>query len=161
MPHALAVCHTRRKEPGQPPSGRDSVREPSSHKLRSLSRNTFSFCIATPMAVTIDGFPIGNHIYWALLLTVRGYMFTDHYIEPSIISGTGSALWTGTNFGPTGHLHPPCVCTVPSASAIFNCILEAEFCEAVQHRLRLCLHYLSCVKMAAFQFYLQPRNRVM
>jgi hypothetical protein len=29
------------------------------------------------------------------------------------------------------------------------------FCEAVQHRLRFCLHHLSCVKMAAFQFYLQ------
>jgi hypothetical protein len=29
------------------------------------------------------------------------------------------------------------------------------FCEAVQHGLRFCLHHLNCVKMAAFQFYLQ------
>jgi hypothetical protein len=30
-------------------------------------------------------------------------------------------------------------------------ILEAVFCEAVQHLLRFCLNYLNCVKMAAFQ----------
>jgi hypothetical protein len=45
---------------------------------------------------------------------------------------------------------------VPSASAIFfKCILEAISYEGVQHSLRFCLHYFSCVKMAAFQFYLQ------
>jgi hypothetical protein len=38
---------------------------------------------------------------------------------------------------------------------IFKCILEVVFCESVQHRLRFCLDHLSCVKMAAFQFYLQ------
>jgi hypothetical protein len=34
-------------------------------------------------------------------------------------------------------------------------ILEVVFCEAVQHRLRFYLDHLSCVKTAAFQFYLQ------
>jgi hypothetical protein len=29
------------------------------------------------------------------------------------------------------------------------------FCEGVQHRLRFCLDHIDCVKMAAFQFYLQ------
>jgi hypothetical protein len=38
---------------------------------------------------------------------------------------------------------------------ISKCILEVVFCEAVQHCLRFCLDRLSCVKMAAFQFYLQ------
>jgi hypothetical protein len=37
---------------------------------------------------------------------------------------TGAAIWSKTNFGPTGHYHPQsspilCVCTVPSISAIF------------------------------------------
>jgi hypothetical protein len=27
------------------------------------------------------------------------------------------------------------------------------FCEAVQHRLRVFLYHLICIKMAAFQFY--------
>jgi hypothetical protein len=33
------------------------------------------------------------------------------------------------------------------------------FCYGVQHRLQFCLDHLSCVKMAAFQFYLQPRKK--
>jgi hypothetical protein len=79
------------------------------------------------------------------------------YKEPSIISWTGAAIWSKTNFGPTGHHHPrgspiPHVCTVPSASKVV-------FSEGGQHRLRLCLDHLSCVKMAAFQFYLQKENR--
>jgi hypothetical protein len=32
---------------------------------------------------------------------------------------------------------------------------EVVFCEGVQHRLRFCLNQLSCVEIAAFQFYLQ------
>jgi hypothetical protein len=43
------------------------------------------------------------------------------------------------------------VCTVPSASAISKCILEAVLCEGV---LRICLDHLDCIKMANFQFYL-------
>jgi hypothetical protein len=45
------------------------------------------------------------------------------YKELDIIFRTGSAIWSKTNFGPIGHLHPrnrslPHVCTVPSASSI-------------------------------------------
>jgi hypothetical protein len=46
-----------------------------------------------------------------------------------------------------------------SASGIFKSILEVEFCEGVQHHLRLCLDHLSCVKMAAFQFYRQSEKQ--
>jgi hypothetical protein len=37
----------------------------------------------------------------------------------------------------------------------FKCILEVVFCEGVRHHLRFSLDHLSCVKMAAFQFYLE------
>jgi hypothetical protein len=79
-------------------------------------------------------------------------------------SGTGAAIWLETNFGTTGHNHPrssplPRVWTVPNASALFKCILEVVFCEGVQHRLRFCLDHLSCVKMAAFQFYRQSEKQ--
>jgi hypothetical protein len=37
----------------------------------------------------------------------------------------------------------------------FKCILEVMVCEGVQQCLQFCLDRLSCVKMAAFQFYLQ------
>jgi hypothetical protein len=78
------------------------------------------------------------------------------YKDPSIIYGTGAAILSKTNFGPTGHHHPlQRVCTVPSASVIFKCILEAMFCEGVQHLLRFYLDHLNCVKMAAFQFCIQ------
>jgi hypothetical protein len=61
-------------------------------------------------------------------------------------SGTDAAIWSKTNFGPTGHHHPQSspflhVRTIPTASAI----LEVMFY----------LDHLNCVKMAAFQFYLQ------
>jgi hypothetical protein len=48
----------------------------------------------------------------------------------------------------------PRICTVPSVSAMFTCILEVVICECVQHRLQFCLDHLNCIKMAAFQFYL-------
>jgi hypothetical protein len=74
---------------------------------------------------------------------------------PSIIFRTAAAIWSKTNSGPAGHHHPRSsplthVSTVPSASAIFKCILQVVFCEGVQHRLRFCLDHLNCVKMAAF-----------
>jgi hypothetical protein len=47
---------------------------------------------------------------------------------------------------PSAHMHRS------SASAIFECNLEFMYREDVQHRLRVCLDHLSCVKMAAFQF---------
>jgi hypothetical protein len=62
---------------------------------------------------------------------------------------------------PTGHHHPrssplPRVCTVPRASAIFlKCILEVVISKGVQHRMSICLDRLICVKIVAFQFYLQ------
>jgi hypothetical protein len=33
--------------------------------------------------------------------------------------------------------------------------MEVVLCVGVQHRLRFCLDHLNCVKMAAFQFYIQ------
>jgi hypothetical protein len=41
----------------------------------------------------------------------------------------------------------------------FKCILEIVFCKDVQHGLRFCLDHFSCVKMVAFQFYLQRGNK--
>jgi hypothetical protein len=43
----------------------------------------------------------------------------------------------------------------PALLPFCKCILEVVFREGVQHSLRFCLKHLSCVKMAAFQFYLQ------
>jgi hypothetical protein len=48
--------------------------------------------------------------------------YTVLYKEPSIISGTGAAIWSKTSFRSTGHHHLrssplPCVCTLPSASS--------------------------------------------
>jgi hypothetical protein len=78
----------------------------------------------------------------------------------SIISGTGAAISSKTNFGPTGHYRPwssPLLhlCTVPRICAIFTLILEVVFRVGVQHCLWFCLNHLNCVKMAAIQFYLQ------
>jgi hypothetical protein len=47
----------------------------------------------------------------------------------------------------------------PVIPLFFKFILEVVFCEGVQHRLRFYLDHLTCVKMAAFQFYLQWGNR--
>jgi hypothetical protein len=85
------------------------------------------------------------------------------YKETPIISGTGAVIWPKTNLEPTDHHHPrsslPCVCIVPSVSAIFKCIQEVMFCEGVQRHLRFCLDHLSGVKMAAFQFYLHSKKQ--
>jgi hypothetical protein len=43
----------------------------------------------------------------------------------------------------------------PVLLPFFKFHLEIVFCEGVQHHLQFCLDHLSCVKMAAFQFYLQ------
>jgi hypothetical protein len=86
------------------------------------------------------------------------------YKEPSIISGTGAAIWSETNVGPTGHhLHRSShllpICTVPSTSAIFLNASWKSCSVSVQHCLLFCLDHLICVKMAAFQFYLQSRKQ--
>jgi hypothetical protein len=49
-----------------------------------------------------------------------------------IISGTGVAICSKTNFEPTNHHHPrssplPCMCIIPSVSAIFKYVLEVVF----------------------------------
>jgi hypothetical protein len=51
--------------------------------------------------------------------------------ESSIISMTGASVWSKTNFKSNGYHNPRsrllrCVCTVPSASAIFKCILKSR-----------------------------------
>jgi hypothetical protein len=43
----------------------------------------------------------------------------------------------------------------PGLLPFFKCILEVVICEGVQHFMLFCLDHLSCVKMAAFQWYLQ------
>jgi hypothetical protein len=47
----------------------------------------------------------------------------------------------------------------PALLPFFKCILEVVCCGAVQHRLRFCLDRLNCVKMTAFQFYLQSKKQ--
>jgi hypothetical protein len=43
----------------------------------------------------------------------------------------------------------------PALMPFFKHILEVMFCEGAQHHLRFGISHLYCVKMAAFQFYLQ------
>jgi hypothetical protein len=47
---------------------------------------------------------------------------------------------------------------LPALLPLFKCILEGLFFESTQHRLRFCLDYLFCVKMADFLFYLQSET---
>jgi hypothetical protein len=47
---------------------------------------------------------------------------------------TGVAIWSKTNFGPTGH-HQPQRSSILNAST--KCIMKVVFCEGVQYRLRL------------------------
>jgi hypothetical protein len=82
------------------------------------------------------------------------------YVVVFIIFRIGAAIWSKTNFGPTGHHHPrssplPHVCTVPSTCTIFLMHSGSLFCDGVQHHLRFCLDHISCVNTAVFQFYLQ------
>jgi hypothetical protein len=97
-------------------------------------------------------------IIWPLIFIHIWFYWTYKY--PSIISGTGAATWSKTNFWPTGHYDPwssllPRVCTVPSSPVTVSFILEVVLCECVQHRLRFWLDHLICVKMSTFQFYVQ------
>jgi hypothetical protein len=43
----------------------------------------------------------------------------------------------------------------PVLLPFLKCILEVVFCETVQHCLQFCRSHLNCVKMGAFQVYLQ------
>jgi hypothetical protein len=93
--------------------------------------------------------------------SLLNYFHIHIYKKPSIIPGTGAAIWPRTNLGSSGHHLPrssPLLHVSTPFSALlpfFKCILEVVFCEGVQHHLRFYLDHLSCVKMAAFQFYHQ------
>jgi hypothetical protein len=78
--------------------------------------------------------------------------------EPSIISGTGAAIWSKLIFGlevVSSRVYAPFLGLLPC----FKWILEAVFCEGIQYRLRFCLDHLSCVKMTVSLFHLQLKNR--
>jgi hypothetical protein len=54
------------------------------------------------------------------------------------ISGTCAAIWSKTNFGPTGPYHLKVVtfrayAPFPALLPFFKCILEVIFCKGVQH----------------------------
>jgi hypothetical protein len=89
-----------------------------------------------------------------LLTSIHIYLAI--YKEPSIISGTGAANWSKTNFGHTGfEIVSSCLyAPFPALLPLFK--MHPESCVlCVQHRLRFCLDNLSCIKMAALQFYLK------
>jgi hypothetical protein len=86
-------------------------------------------------------------------------------LRVSIISGTGAAIWSKSNVGPTVHHHPqssrhPCVCIFSAFLSFFKCILEVVFCESVHKRLRFCLHHVNCVKMGSLSFISSRGNTV-
>ncbi len=49
--------------------------------------------------------------------------------------------------------------SVPAILPFLKCILEAMFCEGVQHCLHFCLDHLNCVRLAAFQLHLQSKEQ--
>jgi hypothetical protein len=51
------------------------------------------------------------------------------------------------------------VCTVPSASAIYKCILEVVFCKSDQHRLRVASITSVVSKWRPFSFIFSQANR--
>jgi hypothetical protein len=105
-----------------------------------------------------------QQLWWKHINNVLCVLYYVHsreqYKESSIISGTGAAIWSKLTLGllatitlevvPFGAYAP-----FPALLSSFKSILEVVFCEGVRHRLRFCLSILSCVKMVAFQFYLQ------
>jgi hypothetical protein len=100
---------------------------------------------------------IFTYLKWMLMIT---RVFARSYKEPSILSGSGAAIWLETYFGPTGHHHLqssplPHICRVLRISYILN-----WFCKSCSVRVfsTACDH-LNCVKMAAFQSYLQSRKQ--
>jgi hypothetical protein len=96
-----------------------------------------------------------------LLVADKGKVICFTYKETSIIVGTDAAIWSKKlTFGllATISLEVVRFCTYapfPALLPFFKCILEVVFCKGVQRRSRFCLNHLSCIKMAAFQFYLQ------
>jgi hypothetical protein len=53
----------------------------------------------------------------------------------------------------------PRECTVRSASDVSKCVLQGVFCEAVQHSLQLCLHYLTTLDCGIFNRKKQKNRR--
>jgi hypothetical protein len=61
------------------------------------------------------------------------------YKEPSIISKTDAVIWSKTNFGTLATITLEEVffhayALFPALLPLFKCILEAVFCDGVQHR---------------------------
>jgi hypothetical protein len=79
-----------------------------------------------------------------------------YYKEPSIISGTGAAIWSKLTFGLLATITLEIVsfhayALFPVLLLFLKCMLEVVISEGVQYCLQLCLEHLKCVKMAAFQ----------
>jgi hypothetical protein len=79
----------------------------------------------------------------------------------SVMSGTDAAIWSKLAWGLLATINLDVVSFRAYAGLplFFKCTLKVVFCEDVQHRLRFCFDHLSCVKMAAFRFYLQSRKQ--
>jgi hypothetical protein len=86
----------------------------------------------------------------AFVATVLGNTKSQQYFPGLVLTSGEKPTPSLVASSPLRH-----ICNVPSASVIFKCILEDVSCEGVQHRQRLCLDRINCVKMAAFQFYFQ------
>jgi hypothetical protein len=86
----------------------------------------------------------------------------------SIISGIVAAVLPDVTLGRlatvTLEVVPFCpYAPFPTLLPFFKCILEAVFCEGVQHRLRFCRDHINYVKIPVFQFYLRSgkqKNKV-
>jgi hypothetical protein len=58
------------------------------------------------------------------------YIHTYIHTEPSIISGTGAAIWSETKFGPADHHHHHHHAPFPALLQFFKCVICS--CRALQ-----------------------------
>jgi hypothetical protein len=87
---------------------------------------------------------------------LQASQFTQSYPQfPGLVLPSCQELTLDPLATPTLEAVPFCSTHRSLLSCHSKCILEAVFCEAVQHSLRFCLHHLSRVKMAAFSFSLK------
>jgi hypothetical protein len=90
---------------------------------------------------------------------LHGFMTQDthsHPYFPGLVLPSGQKLTLGTLVTITIEVVPfRSYAPFPALLPFFKCIQKVVFCEGVHHRLRFCHDHLSCVKMVAFQFYLQ------
>jgi hypothetical protein len=102
----------------------------------------------TPLAFLLHRFPVPQFYEQYLPVALRLYNerlknkcelwinTAITYKELSTISGTGAAIWSETNFGPTTHHHLrssplPRICAVPSASNLAMSHREHfQYCDA-------------------------------